>query len=1405
MRVALLIGVAALSATANEWRDDALPTSFRRLTSACVLAPDLGWSGGRDGLLLRWDGSTWSRQNARIRGDIVAMDAPDADTLWIAAYDIGTQASTLHRICAGDTLVIDVPYGVRATAMVTDARGTVWVFGRGGRIVAYDGRSWKETQSPGYRTPLSAARGEGASVRAVGEFGTIWLWDGERWLAEPSPVEAHLNAVTQGDSSWIAGDGGTILRRRGGVWEQVAYDGGEHLYGAARDQRGGVWLCGSDALLRWDGSEVTHGAESVHGVLRAIAFADDGSGWALGFGAALHRRADPDDASSASGRPLGFYRQELLANVLGVQGVAFGDVNLDGLDDLYLVCARDANHLLMNDDLGQFVDVTGFVGLMGAVATNPVLHQLTQYSATWADLTNDGRLDLVVAGWHGSTNLFRQERDGSFENITDRLPLDEGPLSINCITVADVDVDGWLDMFATNEHGSNRLWMNNTRGHWVDETGARGLASRGGSKQAVFGDLDDDGDPDLYVCNWHARNSVYRNDDGVFVDVSATCVASGDTAQSNGATLGDLDNDGDMDIVVSRTTGQNSIYRNDGDWTFEEVGGIVSFASGPNSHGSAAQDFDNDGDLDLVIVNNEGVNYFENAGDLTFVSTVIDGLTDIRDARAVAVADIDRDGDCDLFVGSRADLVDRVTDFRRRRSSCFINKLDDGAAILVDARQSGGNERAVGGRVILWRDDDGYGTRVLAGSRELASGTGYLSQNSLTAHFGVQPGASYTVEVRFPGGGLAERSGLHAGDFVVVRDGVGVVAWLSTAAVTTWTWLWSDLVRSHVWPLAVVIPLLVVAVRTTAQRFVWTPVWTAIYAIALCTVYALIVAVTAPALTLLERLVPAIVSFGMAGVVLGLSFWSGDRASSRLARRRQIDALAERADLSGVLSSSLETRELAELGIRQLELLFPVQDAAICLYSADGRAVDTIVPPGGMGGLTPGNELPDSLARMPSGEAVVWDACDEHPVYGDGLAPLRVPLYTRDIAVGVVCASVPEREVDHINESSSSLKGFAGLLAMSLYNAQLQRRAREHDTAYREWLGRQARPRPASVNADALHREITRRLGMQRRRAAPVRVDRDDLVGDSPAFEEVRDNVRQVAASESTVLLTGESGSGKELVARAIHRQSGRSDGPFVALNCGAIPEGLLESELFGHTRGAFTGASADRVGVFERANGGTIFLDEIAEMNPAAQVRLLRVLQERTVTPVGGDGEIALDVRVIAATLRDLSGAVASGAFREDLFYRLNVFPIAIPPLRQRLDDLPALVAELLTRISNRSGTPTSGLTADAVERLLEHDWPGNVRELENVLERASLIAEGGLISEEHIAFGTREKPLRSDLENGDDNLVGKRLPELERELIEQTLRACGNNVSETARRLGVTRDILRYRMKKYDIGRVD
>jgi len=304
----------------------------------------------------------------------------------------------------------------------------------------------------------------------------------------------------------------------------------------------------------------------------------------------------------------------------------------------------------------------------------------------------------------------------------------------------------------------------------------------------------------------------------------------------------------------------------------------------------------------------------------------------------------------------------------------------------------------------------------------------------------------------------------------------------------------------------------------------------------------------------------------------------------------------------------------------------------------------------------------------------------------------------------------------------------------------------------------------------------------------------DEIVGDSPPIRRMLDAVEQVASTDATVLITGETGTGKELIARAIHRLSPRAHGPLVKFNCAAIPDTLLASELFGHERGAFTGAVARRKGRFEQANGGTLFLDEIGELPPEMQVILLRVLQEREFERLGGGETVRVDVRIVVATNRDLAEDVRVGRFRSDLYYRLNVFPIHLPPLRERAEDIPLLTSHFAAKHGERFGRAISRIDRRAMNLLASYHWPGNVRELENVIERAVILSRNGALRVERDA-------LSSAVAGGD---VNERIQAQERDVIESALRASRGRVSGptgAAKALGLAPSTLEFRIKRLGI----
>jgi two-component system, NtrC family, response regulator HydG len=344
---------------------------------------------------------------------------------------------------------------------------------------------------------------------------------------------------------------------------------------------------------------------------------------------------------------------------------------------------------------------------------------------------------------------------------------------------------------------------------------------------------------------------------------------------------------------------------------------------------------------------------------------------------------------------------------------------------------------------------------------------------------------------------------------------------------------------------------------------------------------------------------------------------------------------------------------------------------------------------------------------------------------------------------------------------------------------------------------------PKPFEPDALRLAVGRALEKRRlaeeNRALRMELadSRDLLVGESTGMRRVRDLIERVAPSDSTVLVLGESGTGKELVARAVHRQSPRRGKPFVTVDCGSLAESVCESELFGHVKGAFTGATNNRAGRFELADGGTVFLDEIGNVVPAIQAKLLRVLQEREIARVGSSEAVAVDVRIIAATNQDLEAARRAGSFREDLYYRLSVVQIAVPPLRARLGDIPLLADCLIRRLADRRNLAPRPLSPEGLDVLMRHTWPGNVRELENVLERALLLAEGAEIGARDLEPVDRR--VSAAARPDDDDLS---LATMERLQIRRALDAAGGRVGEAAALLGIDRKTLRRKIHDLDRG---
>ncbi len=312
--------------------------------------------------------------------------------------------------------------------------------------------------------------------------------------------------------------------------------------------------------------------------------------------------------------------------------------------------------------------------------------------------------------------------------------------------------------------------------------------------------------------------------------------------------------------------------------------------------------------------------------------------------------------------------------------------------------------------------------------------------------------------------------------------------------------------------------------------------------------------------------------------------------------------------------------------------------------------------------------------------------------------------------------------------------------------------------------------------------------------------DRRNIIGRSPLMARLLETVAQVAPSEATILISGESGTGKELIAGALHFNSHRKEGPFIKINCAALTETLLESELFGHEKGAFTGADRRKEGCFYRAHGGTLFLDEVSAMPLTMQAKLLRVLQEREIVRVGGESAVPVDVRLVGATNKNLQELINQGTFRDDLFYRLNVVSLEIPPLRQRKDDIPLLAQHFLEDHSNRNKKTIKGFTPKAMDAILRYDWPGNVRELMNAVERGVVLARGDYLDDRELRLNPESELQAAETRIFADENIGP-LEQVEKTTILRTLEAAGGNKSEAARKLGITRKTLHKKLKKYGV----
>ena len=380
------------------------------------------------------------------------------------------------------------------------------------------------------------------------------------------------------------------------------------------------------------------------------------------------------------------------------------------------------------------------------------------------------------------------------------------------------------------------------------------------------------------------------------------------------------------------------------------------------------------------------------------------------------------------------------------------------------------------------------------------------------------------------------------------------------------------------------------------------------------------------------------------------------------------------------------------------------------------------------------------------------------------LSFLCVPIIYDGGVVGVLSADKVAQQVESLDKELAILSAVAELIAKSVHIRALE----EENKRLRKIVGAERAPSM-------------------------------DIIGHSKAMQEVFGLVAQVADSNTTVLITGETGTGKELIARAIHKNSPRKGGPLVQVNCAAIPDTLIESELFGHEKGAFTGALQTRRGRFEEANGGTIFLDEVGELSAAAQVKLLRVLQEKRFQPLGSSRVVNVNVRIIAATNRNLEQDILADRFRADLFYRLNVFPIYLPPLRERGSDVILLADHFLLKYSKEMGKPVKRISTQAIEAFLSHKWPGNVRELENCIERAVLMTRTDVVDTVHLPPSLQVK--EKEVERKDKSKLSSVVEAQERTLIIDALTETGGNQTKAAKMLGTTKRIIQYKISKMGI----
>ena len=525
--------------------------------------------------------------------------------------------------------------------------------------------------------------------------------------------------------------------------------------------------------------------------------------------------------------------------------------------------------------------------------------------------------------------------------------------------------------------------------------------------------------------------------------------------------------------------------------------------------------------------------------------------------------------------------------------------------------------------------------------------------------------------------------------------------------------------------------------------------------------------------------------------LLGLALEHERLFNLEAARRRRLDAIDS---LLLTMAGSLDVRDIFNRVSEVVKPVLPHDRLVLTSLSADRREITVDAVSGEpVPGLPTRMPVPAKPISDPPPEYVLIRDVEEEPDDGCGRnawcrahgtrSVLKIPLRLDGGLGSLIFASRTPRE--YSEEDVAVARRVADHVSLALSHQRL---------AEEERKASEARDRAARLEerVEALRDELETTRGYRR------------VIGDSRKWKAVLTQATKVAPTETTVLLTGESGTGKEVVARFVHRGSPRARGAFVALNCAALPENLLESELFGHEKGAFTGAVAARPGRIEQAAGGVLFLDEVGEMSPVVQAKLLRVLQEREFQRLGASRPTKADVRIVAATNRDLEAALARGQFREDLYYRLRVFEIRLPPLRERREDILPMAEAFLEEIGPAVGRPAAGISREAHEALLSYPWPGNVRELRNALERATILCDGGLITVEHLPIGLGRPATARPHDGRSESFPsgGVSLDGVERDLIAKALQESRNNRSRAARLLGITRSQLYSRMQKHRLG---